>query len=269
VGLLEDLLRSQLGLPITRGRDRKGSFFGGIAIRAHDDLPRPITKDLDDDARVMVNVTGCDGVVMAETPVDVGCGGYEGLFNLDVGEAEEWHEEEAALHTVSLVPPNCKLINSQNPSQPAHPTLPGVSAVAAVAPSITRPITTAATTHHLPKRPHALAEGRWRDDSDPFWNRLDASSGTSTVTRKHRALQIRKEWLSIKSAEALKQSKQKWSHEAKFVWNRVLTCAEQRQLEALSQSQQTSIDGSLGGSTRINGSSWRALGRGKNCSAQC
>jgi hypothetical protein len=90
------------------------------------------------------------------------------------------------------------------------------------------------TIHHLPKLPHALVDGRWRDGSDLFWDRLEASAETSTVTRKNRALQIHNEWLAAKSADDLKQLKQRWSQEAKFVWNRVLTCAEQRRLEGLS-----------------------------------
>jgi putative DNA primase/helicase len=237
VVLLEDLLRSQLGIPIARGKDVKGSYFAGIALRSHSDdaLPRPITKDSSGAVSVTDDLMGADGSLTAESTGNDGFDGYDGLSEIDLEETLDAEGRKEVLDP-SLDSEAGEKESNRYPSHPSNPSLPDVSA-------ITSAITTAATTHHLPKLPHALVEDRWRDDSDPFWDRLETSPEASTVTRKNRALQIRNEWLAAKSADELKQLKQQWIKEAKFVWNRVLTCAEQRQLEGLSQSQQTSIDG--------------------------
>jgi P4 family phage/plasmid primase-like protien len=86
VTLLEDLLRSQLKLPIGRGRDVQGSYFKGLAIRSADDIrsPRPITGiDVSetDDEFVTDLMTDADGSLTAESTVDVGFDGYDEFLN--------------------------------------------------------------------------------------------------------------------------------------------------------------------------------------------
>ncbi|NJM90286.1 MAG: DNA primase [Hydrococcus sp. RU_2_2] len=74
VNLLHDLCVNQLGLEVSKGRDRNGSYFLGLKIREPDD----------DDPLLIGSVTDNSGVVMervmVETPNGDGCDGCDVIF---------------------------------------------------------------------------------------------------------------------------------------------------------------------------------------------
>ena len=237
VALLEDLLRSQLKLSIGRGRDVQGSYFAGLAIRSAEDTrsPRPITGiDISEteDGFMTDLMTDNDGLLTAESTVDVGFDGYDGFFKSDCNQNLNFNSDPTSENSDVIVDGDAEKF-SENPSNPSNPSLP-------VLPAITKP----SPNHHLPKLPHAFDCDHGRKASDPFWllHFPTEDPQVSTATRKNQALQCRNELLAAKTASELKATKTQWTEVfTKRVWNRVLTKAEQRKIIAVKESKQTSF----------------------------
>jgi putative DNA primase/helicase len=123
---LRDLLKNQIRVPITEGRDRNGAYIQGIGLRCFHDpngtcYNRPITKDSVCDGFE----DECDGCVTVETLTSVGCDGCDGF--LEVQESCTALEEPQ-----DLVQSNAEGEvegYSENSTHPSHPSLAMVSAI--------------------------------------------------------------------------------------------------------------------------------------------
>lgn len=145
---LRDLLKNQMKVAISEGRDRDGSYIKGLGLRCQLDptgqlYPCPVTKKPFCDGFVM----DCDGSVTVETLTDVGFDGYAGFSqNLD-------GSENSQIKNSPDLPKNqfCAVDGEKNPSNPSNPTPASV-------PAITNP----SQTHHKPvtsKEPRIFEEG--------------------------------------------------------------------------------------------------------------
>jgi hypothetical protein len=74
VNLLHDLCVNQLGLEVSKGRDRNGSYFLGLKIREPDDGDPLLIGSVTDHHPVVTDV------VMAQKPNGYGCDGCDGIF---------------------------------------------------------------------------------------------------------------------------------------------------------------------------------------------
>lgn len=81
----------------------------------------------------------------------------------------------------------------------------------------------------LPKQPHAIDGGEWRDERDPFWEKHFPQSPDG-INRKVQALSVRAALLNAGSKAELEVVKQRSGGWTKPVWNRVLTCWEQSEI---------------------------------------
>jgi putative DNA primase/helicase len=73
VNLLADLCVNQLGLEVSKGRDRNGSYFLGLKIREPDDGDPLLIDVMDNHPSVM-------GGAMPQSPISDGCDGCDGIF---------------------------------------------------------------------------------------------------------------------------------------------------------------------------------------------
>lgn len=153
--LLEDLCRSQLKLEgVFRGKDRRGSFFEGLAIRRDGDSDRRPVTDAEPPSGMPPNSPnsdrtpldsggstppsrdgsrdGCDGSVTAETLTSDGCDGCDGLFQLFPIE-DYWAEnseselgnkggEDKGEPSPPITNPEAQLQQGSQPSQHPSPT---------------------------------------------------------------------------------------------------------------------------------------------------
>lgn len=131
---LRDLLKNQVKLPISEGRDRNGSYIQGIGLRCLYDpngehYHRPVTGLPFGD--VTDNVMDGDGYVTAETLGSDGCDGCDGFLevggregnstNFDVSLQDDFSDQASR---------NTKLLDcDENPSHPSHPSPTRVPAV--------------------------------------------------------------------------------------------------------------------------------------------
>ncbi|MEG4287301.1 DUF3854 domain-containing protein [Microcoleus sp. A006_D1] len=111
---LRDLLKNQLNLDISEGRDRNGAFIGGIGLRCQVDplqyLPRPVTKKPFCDGFKSEN----DAIVTAENLTNSGCDGFDG-FSEDFSKFEKiaLTSEAQDLGSIGNI-----VKKTENPSQP-------------------------------------------------------------------------------------------------------------------------------------------------------
>lgn len=149
-GLLEDLCRNQLHLAVTKGRDRNGAHFCGLALRdnqKYHNWPRPITGSKEtpppdnpppdnpsSDSGVTDDVMDGDGCVTAETHTGVGCDGCDGLFQTQLNKNEiiPSPEQKAKAQQTDVGFKN-------NPSQASHPSPVSLPAVTHPSPHPSHP----------------------------------------------------------------------------------------------------------------------------------
>jgi putative DNA primase/helicase len=133
---LRDLLKNQVKLPISEGRDRNGSYIQGIGLRCFYDpngehYHRPVTGlpfgDVTDD------VMDGDGCVTAETLGSDGCDGCDGFFEVK-GKKENFSELDVPAIDDSFDEITEPSVCSKNPSHPSHPSPTRV-------PAVTQPVT--------------------------------------------------------------------------------------------------------------------------------
>jgi putative DNA primase/helicase len=148
---LRDLLKNQIKVSISEGRDRNGSYIQGIGLRCFYDpdgnfgYKRPVTGlpyvDMPVDVPVdvpvkTVDVTDammdCDGSVTAETLASVECDGCDGFFGGQEteGNLSQIHSlQQAGFSNKGQSAIEHPVVCDDNPSHPSHPTLPRVSAI--------------------------------------------------------------------------------------------------------------------------------------------
>ena len=142
---LRDLLKNQMKVAVTEGRDRNGAYIQGIGLRCFYDpngteYQRPITKgDCDNTAGDCDGfVEKCDGLVTDETLASAGCDGCDGF--LEVCESSEKIDDFSVTEQIASDLPfgendendeNSEplLKCGENPSHPSHPSLPRLPAV--------------------------------------------------------------------------------------------------------------------------------------------
>jgi putative DNA primase/helicase len=134
---LRDLLRNQMKVAITEGRDRNGAYIQGIGLRSYYDpngiyYPQPITGQCD----------GCDGFgdgfVTDETLTSDGCDGCDGFFQLSSGENHLLPTEAEG----KIGADEC----GENPSHPSNASLSTIPAVENPSPNPSQPVTPVATS---------------------------------------------------------------------------------------------------------------------------
>jgi putative DNA primase/helicase len=123
---LRDLLKNQMKVAITEGRDRNGSFIQGIGLRCNLDptgevYPCPVTKKPFCDGFVM----DCDGSVTVESLTDVEFDGYDG-FSENSKEAEKSQSESSSTPSPDK---SCGIDGEKKPSHPSNPTSASIPAV--------------------------------------------------------------------------------------------------------------------------------------------
>jgi len=133
---LRDLLKNQMKIAVSEGRDRGGNYIQGVALRCQLDpsgnlYPCPVTKKPFCDGFA----TGCDGSVMDESLTDVGFDGYAGFSNNPRNTTE--NSVDIAGNQPDIPPQpltdRARAVDSRkNPSNPSNPTSASV-------PSITDP----------------------------------------------------------------------------------------------------------------------------------
>jgi len=133
---LRDLLKNQMKVAISEGRDRDGSYIKGLGLRCQLDptgelYPCPVTKKPFCDGFVM----DCDGSVTVESLTDVGFDGYAG-FSQNLSDTEN-----SQIKIPPDLPKNqfCGVDGEKNASKPSNPT-------PAVVPAVTNP----SQTRHKP-----------------------------------------------------------------------------------------------------------------------
>jgi phage/plasmid-associated DNA primase len=133
---LRDLLKNQVKIPISEGRDRNGAYLQGIGLRCfYDpngrDYHRPITRLPYDGIEVTCDgtVMDSDGTVTAETLGSVECDGCDGFFRSQANDNSnlEKIEEESINFVGDTFSGSTE--SEKNPSHPSHPSPTRVSAV--------------------------------------------------------------------------------------------------------------------------------------------
>jgi putative DNA primase/helicase len=142
---LRDLLKNQMKVAVTEGRDRNGAYIQGVGLRCfydpnHTTYHRPITKGVCDNAAGDCDgfVEKCDGFVTDETLTSAGCDGCDGF--LEVCESSEKIDDFSVTEQIASDLPfgendendeNSEplLKCDENPSHPSHPSLPRLPAV--------------------------------------------------------------------------------------------------------------------------------------------
>jgi putative DNA primase/helicase len=121
---LRDLLKHQIKVDITEGRDRDGTYIGGIGLRCLLDpgntYPRSVTK-LPFCEGLMQDDVGC---VKAETLADAKNAGYAG-FSSTSDDTENFQLE---IPLDAQKNPSCRVEGGKNPTNPTHPTPASVPA---------------------------------------------------------------------------------------------------------------------------------------------
>lgn len=143
---LRDLLKNQIKIPISEGRDRKGSYIQGIGLRCFYDADgslgykRPVTglsyydvpADVPAEAvGVTDTVMDCDASVTAETIGSDGCDGCDGFLGGQETEgnlSEIQPSQQAGFSNQQQSATEHLTVCGDNPSHPSHPTLARVSA---------------------------------------------------------------------------------------------------------------------------------------------
>jgi len=146
--LLQDLAVNQLKFKrIKKARDRYGSYFPDIAIRAgkYAALPRPITGELDDIPpddtpppslpHCDGSVADCDGLVTAETIGSDGCDGCDGFLLV------EPTQKEIEITTSEQITESYGGEFEENPSHSSHPAPISIPAVTNPSPNPSQPAT--------------------------------------------------------------------------------------------------------------------------------
>jgi putative DNA primase/helicase len=144
--LLQDLAVNQLKFKrIKKARDRYGSYFPDIAIRAgkYAALPRPITGELDDippDDTPPPGLSHCDGsvadydgLVTAETIGSDGCDGCDGFLLVEPS------QEEIEITTSKQITESYGGESEKNPSHSSHPAPISIPAVTNPSPNPSQP----------------------------------------------------------------------------------------------------------------------------------
>jgi putative DNA primase/helicase len=131
---LRDLLRNQMKIAISEGRDRNGAYIQGIGLRSNHDpngtrYPYPIT------GKGNGSVTDCDGLVTAESTGSVGCDGCDGFFEVQANTLN--HSSPSPDETQN----NVEEDSAKNPSHPSHSTPVSVPAVTNPSSNPSQPIT--------------------------------------------------------------------------------------------------------------------------------
>lgn len=216
---LRDLLKNQVKVPISEGRDRNGAFIQGVGLRCCYDpdghrYPRPITGKSD----------GCDGksdgFVTAETLGSVGCDGCDGF--LDIKNITE--ENKSA--TIEIQPE--ALVNSdENPSHPSQAIPVSVSSV------------TETSSH-----PSQLAE-KTPEVSLPFEDDSEYSAYPHLLSKdlraqRNEAEKIRQLLLAAITREELSAIRAEWSTRCEWVWRR-LSSKERAKVTEVSNQQQLNL----------------------------
>jgi len=142
---LRDLLKNQMKVPVTEGRDSRGAYIQGVGLRCfydpnHTTYHRPITKGVCDNTAGDCDgfVEKCDGFVTDETLTSAGCDGCDGF--LEVCESSEKIDDFSVTEQIASDFPfgendendeNSEplLKCDENPSHPSHPSLPRLPAV--------------------------------------------------------------------------------------------------------------------------------------------
>jgi putative DNA primase/helicase len=123
---LRDLLKHQIKANITEGRDRDGTYIGGIGLRCLLDpgntYPRSVTKLPFCEGLVQDG----EGLVQAETLVDAKNAGYAG-FSQNLNDKENL-QPEISLDVQKN--PACQLDDGKNPTNPANYAPASISACA-------------------------------------------------------------------------------------------------------------------------------------------
>jgi len=148
---LRDLIKNQLKLSISEGRDKHGAFIEGIGLRCFYDpnggnYDRLVTGlPFANNSEVTGSVVDGDELVTAETIGSVGFDGCDGF--LEKGHEKEKSDcdppESLSISTHSEERGNepefeCQPVCEKNPSHPSNPTLPVVSAITE---PVTQPVT--------------------------------------------------------------------------------------------------------------------------------
>ncbi|MBW4548727.1 MAG: DUF3854 domain-containing protein [Symplocastrum torsivum CPER-KK1] len=183
-----DLLKNQKKLPITEHRDRNGVYIQGIGLRSYHDpdgtrYPHLLTGECDG------LVTGCDGLVTAETIGSVGCDGCDGFFQ--VGETNEIHsspQDNAQNNELE----EC----GENPSHPSHPSPVSIPAVTDPSPNLSQPVT---EPSQVPAVVDELESWTKYHEHKPYPN---PSSDNVRASQK-RALKIREAYRAARTKEDL------------------------------------------------------------------
>jgi putative DNA primase/helicase len=146
--LLQDLAVNQLKFKtLKKARDRYGSYFPDIAIRAgkYAALPRPITGELDDIPpddtpppglpHCDGSVADCDGLVTAETIGSDGCDGCDGFLLVEPS------QEKNEIATSEKISSSYGEESEENPSHSSHPAPISIPAVTNPSPNPSQPAT--------------------------------------------------------------------------------------------------------------------------------
>jgi putative DNA primase/helicase len=226
--LLEDLCCNQLKLEgVKRGRDRYGSYFEGLRIRAgHDSSPRPITGiELPTEP---VNVTGNsppgDGSVTAETIGSDGCDGcdaflvVEGVNKVLDADAAEINSPSSDVQAENLggntnLGSN-SITQTQNPvlteSQPSQPSI---------------------TTHHNPSQPSQEVD----------YSSYPHLTSDAIEAKRNQAQKIKQQLLEADSREDLTAIKEEFTDRCTWVWHNLLTDSERGRLRAIANTEQLNL----------------------------
>ena len=129
---LRDLLKNQMKVAVTEGRDRNGAYIQGAGLRCFydpngTDYQRPITKGNCD------NISGdcdgfeekCDGLVTDESLTSVECDGCDGFL----GNSKILEKNQEIAASEKITNQGCVGESEKNPSHPSHLALVSVPTV--------------------------------------------------------------------------------------------------------------------------------------------
>lgn len=143
---LRDLLKNQMKVNISEGRDHNGSYIGGLGLRCQLDptgnrYPCPVTKKPFCDGFV----TDGDGLVTAESHALVGFDGFDGFF-------QNSNDNEKNVDSSPLPTKFCGVDGEQKPENLSNPTRVSI-------PTVTNPSSNQHKSITQPKTPRVFEVG--------------------------------------------------------------------------------------------------------------
>lgn len=234
--LLEDLCCNQLKFPeVKRGRDRYGSYFTGLQIRADGDTaPRPITgfeppeppdtPPPTGSPPVTESSSNCDGSVTTETISSDGCDGCDAYLEINQ------NNENFVVDETKLEPP-AQASETENLAESVNFGSNSITVAEPIEMVTSEPSHPSVTTHHNPSHPSQEID----------YSTLPHLTCNSIEGKRNQAKKIKQRLLQADNREELTAIRQEFSDRFVWVWQNLLSDGERARLGVIANTEQLSL----------------------------